>query len=364
MGEFPGVEFIHFCRDIEPEERLEKLPETLGVREVDITDNARNALNYIMDFLSWWDQEYHFTQEEILRDYDYEYASFFGYVLHSFISEDIRSILTLALTGHLQQANVLLRRVVEYTLYSVCLDLLSRFGTARFNVFEIYWLPREWKKLLRGQRVSEDDISAKLKKIYELNKKDEESLQEFRERFFREGNEADFLMLMYKSICKVCAEKKKHLKIEPIKFEEFPSEGDVIEPVFNYWKDYIKCEFCEEHKAFGLVFHVLEMKTVFKILKVLLEDRVVNAVSNLEKTYSVLSNYFVHFATDVDSEHIAQLLKKDVDFLNYEGLIYTLRNLSMVLCSYFILLKNRFDIDDRIQYCEVRKNEFNSFFEF
>jgi hypothetical protein len=106
------------------------------------------------------------------------------------------------------------------------------------------------------------------------------------------------------------------------------------------------------------------MKTVFKILKVLLEDRVVNAVSNLEKTYSVLSNYFVHFATDVDSEHIAQLLKKDVDFLNYEGLIYTLRNLSMVLCSYFILLKNRFDIDDRIQYCEVRKNEFNSFFEF
>ena len=102
-----------------------------------IKDEIKDKINYILDFLWWWDGEYHFLQEEVLEDANYEkYVSFFGYILHIYISDDIKTILTLQITGHPHQINVLLRRIIEYTLYSLYLDLLSKFDTTKFNVFE------------------------------------------------------------------------------------------------------------------------------------------------------------------------------------------------------------------------------------
>ncbi len=359
MSEF---EFIRFCKT-GSDERLENLPEVLGIRNVSIKEIEKHKVNYILDFLGWWDEEYHFTQEEALKDEKYEKVGFFGYVLHEYISEDIKSILTLLLTGHRHQANALLRRVIEYTLYSVCLDLLSRFGTAKYNLLEIYWFPREWKKLLRGQRLSEREIDRKLDRLYQLNKKENETRQEFRKRFFREGDEADFLVLMYKLICKSCAERMSHLIVEPIEIEDVSSDEDLVEPNFKYPKA-PKCEYCQKNVADALVFNVLEMSTLFKILKNLLEDRVVNAISNLEKTYSKLSNYFIHFATEIEpeAEHAEfEINNENVNLWGFDGVTYVLRNLSFILCDYFILLKNKFEIDDTVQHCSARRGGFSSF---
>ena len=87
-------------------------------------------------------------------------------------------------------------------------------------------------------------------------------------------------------------------------------------------------------------------------------------MSNLEKVYSILSNYFVHFATDIepnDDSAEFEINNENVNLWGLDGVIYVLRNLSLVLCDYFILLKNRFKIDDSIQLCKVRKRKFVSF---
>ena len=94
MRDCPQVKFIHFCR-LKSEERLRRLPDLLGIKG-EIKDEIKDRINYILDFLWWWDGEYHFLQEEVLKDVDYEkYVSFFGYILHTYISDDIKTILTL-----------------------------------------------------------------------------------------------------------------------------------------------------------------------------------------------------------------------------------------------------------------------------
>jgi len=119
------------------------------------------------------------------------------------------------------------------------------------------------ENLLRGQRLSEREIEYKLNRLYELNKKDNESKHEFKKRFFLEGNELDFLLLMYKPICRDCAERNQHLIVEEINFNEPNPDEDIIEPNFRHWSDLI-CEYCKKKNAYGLVFHVLEMRTYSK----------------------------------------------------------------------------------------------------
>lgn len=360
------VDFIHFCRR-ETDERLKLLPEVFSIKWESLNANENVKINYILDFLKWWDDEYHSTVRSILQDdTSNEDVGFFGGILHQHISDDIKAILGLLLTRQHQQANVVLRRVIEYTLYTTCLDIISRFGTAKSNLFDIYWHPDEWKELLKkGQRMGDEDINNKIKLIYELNKITDESTTEFRKRFFREGNEFDLMMLMCKFSCKEC-ESKENLIVDEFEFKE-PEDSDegIIEPRFKHWgEDKLKCEYCRENDAYGLVYHVLTMKTIFLILKKFMGDGSKNALSNLEKVYSILSTYFVHFATNnVPTDDFAdfRINNKEINLLGFDGIAYILENISMILCDYFIILKSKFEITDKIEHCNARKRNFSSF---
>ena len=361
---YPELEFINFCKR-EPDVRLDILPEMLLIHRLETPNASINTkINYILDFLGWWDEEYH-SLEDIYPEKKDEEISFFGLILHYYLSDDIKTILLLLLTSHHHQANVILRRVIEYTLYSICLDILSRFGTAKFNIFDIYWDSKEWKKLLRNQRINEKDMNKKLDEIYELNKNNDENEVEFRERFFREGNELDFWMLMHKFICKECL-KSKQLSSDEIEFEVIPdSEDEIIYPHFIWWSgNKPKCGYCKKNVATNSVFHALPMETIFIILKKFLSDNSKNSISNLAKIYSIFSNYFVHFSTNnfpSDDSAIFQVNNNEINLRGFDGTHFILKNLSIILCDYFILLNNKHQIFDDIEHCKKRKRNFSSF---
>jgi len=356
-----SLDFIHFCNR-EPDERLDLLPEILSINRVE-TPNGSININYILDFLSWWDAEYH-SLKDIYPEIKDEEISLFGLILHYYLSDDIKTILILLFTKQHHQANVILRRVIEYTIYSICLDILSRYGTAKFNVFEIYWDSTEWKKLLRNQRINEKDMNEKLDEIYELNKNNNENEAEFRKRFFYEGNELDFWMLMNKFICKKCL-KDKNLITDEIEIEEISdSEEDIIEPHFTWWiGKKLKCEYCN-NVATDYVFHALPLETLSIILKKFLSDSSKIYLNNLMKIYSLLSNYFVHFSINnfpSDDSAFFYVNKQKINLWGFDGTVYILKNLSFILCDYFVILRNKHKISENTGLCDIKKNEFSSF---
>jgi len=359
-----SMDFIHFCNR-EPDERLDLLPEILSINRMEIpNESIKLEINYILDFLAWWDKEYH-SLKDIYPEKKDEEISFFGLILHFYLSSDIKTILLLLLTKQHHQANVILRRVIEYTIYSICLDILSRYGTAKFNIFEIYWDSEEWKILLRNQRISEKDMKNKLDEIYKLNKNNDENKVEFKERFFSEGNELDFWMLMNKFICKKCLNDKNLVSGE-IEFEEIPgSEEDIIEPHFISWSgNKPKCEYCDKNDASDLVFHALPLETIFIILKKFLSDTSMNFLNNLKKVHSILSNYFVHFSTNnfpSDDSAFFSVNKQKINLWGFDGTVYILKNLSFVLCDYFVILRNKHKISENTGHCDIKKNEFSFF---
>ena len=361
---YPELEFIEFCKR-EPDERLGLLPEILLIQRLEIPKENINKLNYILDFLGWWAEDYH-SLKTVYPDKKDEEISFFGLILHYYLSDDLKTILLLLLTNQHHQANVILRRVIEYVIYSICLDILSRFGTAKYNTFEMYWDAKEWKKLLRNQRISEKDMRNKIDEIYELNQNNNENKEEFRDRFFHEGNELDFWMLMQKFICKNCLAKKDFIYDE-IEFNEIPdSDEDIIEPHFSWGENIPKCEYCKKHDASDFVFHALPLDTIFVILKKFLSDNSMNSLSNLDKIYSILSNYFVHFSTNIfpsDESAFFDINRKEINLWGSEGVVYMLENLSIVLCDYFVLLKSKHKINDDVEHCKIRKRGFSSFIE-
>ena len=112
-----SMDFIHFCNR-EPDERLDLLPEILSINRMEIpNESIKLEINYILDFLAWWDKEYH-SLKDIYPEKKDEEISFFGLILHFYLSSDIKTILLLLLTKQHHQANVILRRVIEYTIYS------------------------------------------------------------------------------------------------------------------------------------------------------------------------------------------------------------------------------------------------------
>ena len=138
----------------------------------------------------------------------------------------------------------------------------------------------------------------------------------------------------------------------------------MIEPVFMHWHDNPLCEHCGKRAANGLVFHVLEINTIFEILKKFFTGFSINALSNLQKIYKIYSNYFVHFSTTVNIDEdvfMRKIGKEKINICGFDGVVFVLRNLSFVLCEYFVILKNKFNVWDKVNYCKTRKNKFREF---
>ena len=316
--------------------------------------------------MRWFDGELIFVKDLLEKIYKMQDdVSFFEYVFYADVFSDIKAILILYLNKCNIQMNVLLRRIIEYTLYSVCLDIISRFGSYKINLFEYYWYPAELKEELWSKyKLYKPDLEKRLNRLYELNRVDNESKSAFRRRFFRDGNEVDFFFsLLLKPICRECARKNNldiHVEIDNNVPNSNPEEEH--EPTFKLYKDEPLCEYCKKNRAVGFLIQCPTFETVRSILKYTLSDESLNPLDKLDGLYSILSKYYVHFVEhSFDLEFI--LDNRKVDFNSLEGVAYTLKQLSFILCDYLVLLKNRYGIDYKdVDRCEVRKSKFSKFF--
>lgn len=328
-----------------------------------------SEINYILDFLHWWQGEYWQCMDDvpILKEkFDDRVPTFFGGVLHTYFAGDIYVLVVLLLNDCHHQANVILRRMVKYTLYSIWLDLISKFGF--IEIFEdIYWDTTQWKPLIRGQRIKDQELKKKLKKIYDRIGKDGEELKDFRKRFFREGNEMDFFLLFSKIACEKCA-MKKELKWDVLETNDEDLPGpEFVKPSFSYDQTQTPlCEYCGNKSVSYIAFCVPEIGTVFEILKKYFTDDTLNDLNDIQKIYGILSNHFVHLSFYVipsqDDKAIFEINNKKVNLFGFEGTKYVLEKLSFILCNYFMILKNEFKYYEFPGKCKPRKRKFKSFF--
>ena len=105
--------------------------------------------------------EYHSTVDLVskLKEREERTISFVGAMIHGYLADDLRALMILLSYGLRHQTNLVLRRIIEYILYSVFIDLINRFG----DFFQIFWYPKEWKSALRGQRLSDKDLKRRLR---------------------------------------------------------------------------------------------------------------------------------------------------------------------------------------------------------
>ncbi|RLI76169.1 hypothetical protein DRO97_01450, partial [Archaeoglobales archaeon] len=109
----------------------------------------------------------------------------------------------------------------------------------------------------------------------------------------------------------------------------------------------LKCDHCGK-SPYGLVFCIPEIETTYEILKKYMSDEVINALNNLKKTYDILSKHFVHSSVSIDfadTEFIFNINNQEVNLRGFDGLKYVLRNSSLLLCDYYMVIKNRFDFE-------------------
>jgi len=358
------VKFIQLSGIDDKKERRMKLEQSLSIPNQTIRRYI-SEIDYFLDFLLWWDAEYHEIVQRVPDLKEKEKGggiTFFGAVLHSYLASDIYTLILLLSNGLYHQANVILRRTIEYTLYSIWLDLISKYG--HVGIFEnIYWDPQLWKPLLRGQRLKDGEVNKKLKKVYDANKTKNESLRDFKKRFFIEGNEVDFFMLFLKPACENCI-TKYNLK-EIIKIDHTPSDprDDDIEPKFKptYIEEGVKCDYCNG-VAPALVLHIPEIDTIHLILKKYFADETQNDLSEIMKIYNILSNHFVHFSVEVPTDqrkNFFDMDNKKINLLGFKGTEYVFEKLSSILCNYFILMRGEFKIEHGE--CDVKKVKFKRY---
>ena len=296
-----------------------------------------------------------------------------GIIFRSYVVSHLRAILTLILTGNHYHANIILRKVIEDVLYLVCLDFLSRFGKSgelKIDVFKYYLFdPRQRVKVLRQFKLPEKDFKDRLNELYKLNKIGNEEKEEFIERFFHDGNELDFILLLSRIVCNDCLKGKN--------YPYMPIDENVIElmgPAFKHpsFEFGFKCELCEKKYKevnLGVLPLIPDIETLYFILKKYVSDETKNALSNLRKTYKILSENFVHPSITIDftsNEFVVEINNQKINLMGFDGLKYVLKNISFLLCDYYITLFNRYNFQRcssiwSRNICKVRSKKFEKF---
>ena len=348
------IEFLDYCKL--NDNRIEMIKKNLNINDLNVNDKV----DYVLDFIAWWDYEYC----EFIRELNGSPETIhFGLIFRSYIVSHIRAILTLIFTKNYYHANIILRRLIEDSIYLVLFDILSRFGVHQINIFERFFLDSEWKvKAIRQHRITERDLKEKLKKLHRLNKIEGEEIKEFNTRFFERANIYDFYILLSKVelICNKCCKKQSKADvfncfIDAARFKHF----------FN---NEIKCGMCNNTKGLNLIPCIPDIDATFWILKKIVSKQTLNPLNNLKKMYDLLSKKFVHPSTEIDFErdNLTEKINNDeVNVLGIDCLNYTLKNLSFLFCDYYTLLKSKYKIAlknvDCKEGCKTKKKKFEHF---
>ena len=365
-----NIDFLNIAKEDDPQSRLCLLKSFLKA-PFEYLDHRTTEIEYILDFLTWWYHEWYESEKSIRKNDIFDWSAkidFFGAILHSYLPSDLHGLFVLLSSGLYHQANVLLRRTIEYILFAVWLDLASKFGT----LFEFYWDPTEWKSALRHRKVKENELKKKWRPLYELNKNRGESLPEFKKRYFKEGNDLDFILLFSEGICKECIENQKQPgifinldKSEDIEGNQTNKEDldEMIRSRFIHRLP-INCDYCENCEADAIMLHLLDLKVIFNLLKHFFAPQNINALNQLKKLYNCLSSYYVHFSMDPypsREKALFKIGKEEINLQGFEGLYYALHKLSFVLCNYFMIKKNAFEVYKYPDSCKTRKSNFRAF---
>ena len=351
------VEFINLSHLDDRDQRLDKARQLLNIPNV-----KEKETNYLLNFLDWWDTELHETEKQSQKLQKLRKQGkmmFFDAILHSYLPHNIMAIASLIASKLYFPVSSVLRNIIEFTLYGIWIDLISKGG----DTFEFFWDSGEWKPLLKTQRADERTIRDKTRVLFEYNKKGNEPLEKFRDRFFRKSNEGDMLIFFSKFFCEQCIDQRefKRLDVDLIRWEEVvPTENEVV-PIFEHR---LNCEGCGSSDIKWFAFYVPTKEIVFEVLKKYFDrGETVEALNDLRKYYDKLSEHFLHFSMDVppfsDWKAIFRINRKSINFNSFQVVEFVFNRLSFVLCNYFMILKNEFKEYIYPGICETRKDKFN-----
>lgn len=332
------VDFIHLCRDLDGQARLEALANNIRFQTKDLNKSRKN-IESIMEFVKQVDSDYH--KFEVKSDVD---RIFLGETLHSHIASDLRSSIILALTDHSYQLNIIMRHFIESFVMTLWADIASNFR----GTFNYFLEPEEWKPYRSPQRMTWNfdrrfpnrSIKERLERIRLINMVPEEG-KAFYRKYFSSATPCDLTLLLSLPICETCMKDNK----DKIKYREFHLDPRIRKTGKEdkhaaYKTDFgFVCCFCGKQKLTqGFAMGIPETSDMLDMLVSISEDRFALDIRMLQKLYSYLSEEYVHFSTTHHPDTKPpgyDLGGKNVVIWGLEGLLFCIGILRPLMNYYF-----------------------------
>ncbi|MFW9992244.1 MAG: hypothetical protein ACFFD4_09380 [Candidatus Odinarchaeota archaeon] len=319
--------------------------------------------------------------------------SLFQVVFRDYLLEKAFSYLYLYAQGFKQDSMVVLRSFIEYCLFSVWYDTVTKFWPAMGEL----WYTEDWTSNFEAHKMSIADYDFKIKRLKKSMANVALTKDEFEQKFLQEANPADFLLFLMKPICKNCSTKKrkvylidnvsvwdldkaiKHFELDiPLKVRKSVSEPPLDEQeqltgnaiikerlakrlelmtaismrangerlVIKFEKPYkplfghvhvTKCAFCNRNVAGQIIFQIPGINLVFIWLqKFLYESK--QQIKKTKVLWKQLSDKFAHFSTSILPDVFEapfSFYDENIDLFNPADMKMIFKDISQIIESYF-----------------------------
>jgi len=252
----------------------------------------------ILDHLNWIDTKLHSYKNYFSRSVK---ESLFEEVFHETIFSDLYSIFTLYISGHLPQACIILRHLIETFVISLIADIVTNFSGTFSSLLSKPWKKDRKKYLIswKNRDKKNRDLEFRLERIKVLNRL--ERKHNFHEYYFNSASEGDIEILFSLPACEKCFEDEKEISFYKNTINKAMRVKRIENPKAKFLSDfYFQCTFCGKLtncNTFAIAFpDMYDLVTLFKrIYPKLNQD-----FEDLEKIYGYLSQEFVHFSMTIN----------------------------------------------------------------
>ncbi|MHA1168812.1 MAG: hypothetical protein ACTSP4_02320 [Candidatus Hodarchaeales archaeon] len=321
----------------------------------------------------------------------------FDDIFNRYIIEKAISFLLTYIRGFRHDSMVILRSFIEYLLFAIWIDTVTRFWPS----LEAMWKIENWYDHFEAHKMSINDHNLKMRRLRRANALMMLSQDEFEKKFSLEGNPADFLLFLFKPVCSTCLnrDKKKwwfyrtkflsfkdiqekfgidklhlssvldeknhfkdkdqisgednneidfggRLRLMTLLSKRAENERllwnfiDFSYPIFGF-EHVKKCSYCQKRDASRVILQVPSLNIIFIWLQKLYPESVLQ-IKKIKMLFIQLSNDFTHFSTSIlpgRDKVIFKFYDDEFDLFNPVEMAKIISDLSRVTLNFTLFLK-------------------------
>ncbi|MHA2295345.1 MAG: hypothetical protein ACXAEU_12805 [Candidatus Hodarchaeales archaeon] len=331
-------------------------------------------------------------------------VSLFQTVFNDYLLEKVVSFLYLYSLGLKQDSMVILRTFIEYCLFSMWFDTVTRF----WPVMGELWYTEDWTANYEAHKMSISDYDLKINRLKKSSSLVILTRDEFEQKFLQEANPADFLLFLMKPICLDCSKRKrkfylidnvtawdfaqtiKHFELDiPLSIRdsdsntlnsisEQPPGKDIntkklakrlefmttiskravgerlmikfekpYKPFFGH-EHVKKCAYCRKKEAIKIIFQIPGINLIFIWLQKYFPESKMQ-IKKCKLLWKQLSDNFAHFSTSIlpdKNEALFSFYDESVNLFDPTGMNNVIEDIIQIVDSYLAFQSEVKQLDD------------------